>query len=246
MTALTGVRNARDLGGHRAAGGVRVLTGRVWRADALARLTDEDLVTMAGLSLVSVIDLRGMPEVELLGADRLPPGLRLCPLPVYDETLDIYSMMATAAGNGDPSALLRDGRGERIMLDMYRWFATDQRARQQFGAALGMLADPAGLPVLFHCTAGKDRTGWLAALTLTALGVDRETVFADYLRTNEAVAGARQLLTRLGLDVELFAPLIEARASYLEAAFEAAGDIEVYVTDGLGVDIGALRANLLG
>ncbi|WP_412542333.1 tyrosine-protein phosphatase [Longispora sp. K20-0274] len=257
MTLLTGAPNTRDLGEHVTARGERLATGRAYRADSLARLTDADVEALGGWGLSQVLDLRGGPEVATLGADRLPAGPVLRPLPVYDDELDIYALMTTAIGSGDPdrqAELLGDGRGERLMTDMYRWFVTHGAARAQFGAALATLADPAGVPVLFHCTAGKDRTGWLAAITLTAVGVDRDAVFADYLRTNESAGQSRRLLAVLvqqGLvrDVELFAPLLEAREVYLAAAFDevdrAYRDFGAFVADGLGVDVAALRANLL-
>ncbi|MBA3490160.1 MAG: tyrosine-protein phosphatase, partial [Longispora sp.] len=120
--------------------------------------------------------------------------------------------------------------------------------------ALATLTEPGGGSVLFHCTAGKDRTGWLAAVTLLALGVDREVVYADYLLTNAAIAGSGRMLTTFrekGLvrDIGLFVPLIEARIEYLESALDEVergyGDIDTFVSTGLGVDLQALRANLL-
>ncbi|MGY0230844.1 tyrosine-protein phosphatase [Longispora urticae] len=257
MTLLSGAPNTRDLGEHVTARGERLATGRAYRADSLVRLTDDDIAVVEGWGLAHVLDLRGGPEVATLGADRLPTGPVLRALPVYDEDLDIYALMTAAIGSGDPdrqAELLGGGRGEQLMVDMYRWFVTHPGARAQFGAALATLADPAGVPVLFHCTAGKDRTGWLAAVALTAVGVDRAAVFADYLRTNTSADQSRALLEGLrvrGLvrDVELFAPLIEAREAYLAAAFEevdrAYPDFATFVTAGLGVDPAALRQNLL-
>ncbi|GIG62727.1 phosphotyrosine protein phosphatase [Longispora fulva] len=257
MTLLTGAPNTRDLGEHVTARGERLATGRAYRADSLARLTDADVEVLGGWGLAHVLDLRGGPEVATLGADRLPAGPVLRALPVYDDDLDIYALMTTAIGSGDPdrqAELLGAGRGERLMTEMYRWFVTHPGARAQFGAALATMADPAGVPVLFHCTAGKDRTGWLAAVALTAVGVDRAAVFADYLRTNESAGQARGLLEALrerGLvrDVALFAPLLEAREEYLAAAFAEVErgypDFATFVTAGLGVDVAALRDNLL-
>jgi protein-tyrosine phosphatase len=113
--------------------------------------------------------------------------------------------------------------------------------------------------VLFHCTAGKDRTGWLAALLLTALGAECETVFEDYLLTNRRSADGRGAAPRAKLMATLrgivgarqpIEPLVEARAEYLRAAFEEAearyGTLEACLREGLGVDQVALRAQLLG
>jgi protein-tyrosine phosphatase len=112
------------------------------------------------------------------------------------------------------------------------------------------------LPLLFHCTAGKDRTGWLAAIVLSALDVDRDTVLADYLRTTELNANGRDyMLSNLSERIaspDVVLPLIEARVEYLQAAFDEAdsrfGGMDGYLRDGLGLDdavLASLRANLL-
>ena len=141
---------------------------------------------------------------------------------------------------------------------MYRWFVTDPVIRSRFAETVRLLADPAGTSVLFHCTAGKDRTGWVAAIVLTALGVDRDTVYADYLLTNERSAATVERImaafTRHKMleDPTLMLPVIRAEAAYLDASFAAVEegwtDFESFLTDGLDLDPGelaALRANLL-
>jgi protein-tyrosine phosphatase len=146
-----------------------------------------------------------------------------------------------------------------MMTGLYRWFVTDPVARERFAAVLRLLATPDAPPVLFHCTAGKDRTGWAAALVLTALGVDRATVVADYLLTNvRSGAIVDQIMAgfyRRGLmeDPSLLLPMFRADQAYLEAAFEevAAGwsSFEEFWRAGLGLDdavLAGLRKNLLG
>ena len=145
-----------------------------------------------------------------------------------------------------------------MMTGLYRWFVTDPVARERFAALLRLLADPDGVPLLFHCSAGKDRTGWAAALVLTALGVDRETVLADYLLTNERSAvvvervledfGSRGLMR----EPELLLPVFRADRGYLDAAFaevEAGwAGFDAFWREGLGLDeevLAGLRANLL-
>jgi protein-tyrosine phosphatase len=122
---------------------------------------------------------------------------------------------------------------------MYRWFVTDAGARARFAAVLRVIAEADGAPVLFHCTAGKDRTGWTAALLLTALGVPREAVLADYLLTNERAA---RLIARAD---PLLLPLARADAAYLDAAFDeiARGwpTFEAFWHDGLGLDHATLH-----
>ena len=115
------------------------------------------------------------------------------------------------------------------------------------------------MPALFHCTAGKDRTGFAAALVLLALGVPRETVLEDYLLTNRyrerfdrRVLRWVPLASLFRTRAEDMRPLLEARPEYLEAAFqvmeEEYGGVDGYLERGLGVDArlrAQLEANLL-
>lgn len=245
---LSGAANARDVGGYPAAGGM-VRTGRVYRSDALQQLTDDDLVALAGTGLATVVDLRGQSEVEQLGADRLPPGVTAVHLPILDPTTDLYRLMAELIGSRDTDRQrerLGAGGGERFMTDMYRWFVADAGARERFGTLLRRIADAGELPLLYHCTAGKDRTGWTTAILLTQLGVDRDTVYADYLASNPIVqgAGATMLaglrLANVMAEPELLTPLLDVRRDYLAAAFDEVerrfGTFDRYVADGLGLD----------
>jgi protein-tyrosine phosphatase len=148
------------------------------------------------------------------------------------------------------------GGSAATMMALYRWFVTSPVARETFGTALRLVATPDALPLLYHCTAGKDRTGWLSAIILSALGVDRATIEADYLRTNDFnAAGNAYVLSVLANridDTSVLVPLLEARLAYLEAAFaqaeEAYGGMDGYLRDGLGFSDQAratLRATLL-
>jgi protein-tyrosine phosphatase len=166
---------------------------------------------------------------------------------------------AGAAGFGGAVLSLPIGPGEdpeETMRGINRWFVASPLARQTCAAALRMVADPEALPLLFHCTAGKDRTGWLSAVILSALGVSRADVLADYARTNELNAASNEfLLTVLAKRIdhpEAAIPLLEARPEYLEAGLDEAdqrfGGMDGYLREGLGLDdtiLSALRANLL-
>ena len=188
---LRGAVNARDLGGYRTAGGRVVRGGVVLRSDGLNRVTAEDVDPLGALGLRAVVDLRSSDEIREAGPDLLPDCVTSHHLPLLATDFDINTTLRGALS--DRSArkqrgLLGHGRAAAMMTGLYRWFVTDPVARERFAALLRLLADPDGVPLLFHCSAGKDRTGWAAALVLTALGVDRETVLADYLLTNERSA----------------------------------------------------------
>jgi protein-tyrosine phosphatase len=256
--------NARDLGGYRTVDGRTVRTGRIFRANALNRLSEADIAAVGKLGLACVIDFRHAREIELVGADRLPtPGPRLVAMPVFDPDHDVFTAVSAVlrglAGEGALVHLREDaqtGGAAAMMIELYQRFVHGAEVRAVFAVAARLVANPQELPLLFHCTAGKDRTGWLAAIILTALGVDRGTVMSDYLRTTELNATGRDyMITTLSARVEepeIILPLLEARREYLEAAFAEAdlryGGMDGYLRDGLGLDdsvLAALRANLL-
>ncbi|MFJ9772694.1 tyrosine-protein phosphatase [Kitasatospora sp. NPDC101157] len=258
---LRGAVNARDLGGYRTAGGRVVRGGAVLRSDGLNHVTAEDLHPLGAIGLRAVVDLRSAEEVREAGPDRLPDGVATHHLPLWAADFDINATLRGALA--DRSArrqrnLLGNGRAAAMMTGLYRWFVTDQVARERFAALLRLLAAPDGVPLLFHCSAGKDRTGWAAALVLTALGVERETVFADYLLTNErSAAVVERVLADFGSrglvhEPELLLPVFRADRGYLDAAFaeiEAGwSGFDAFWREGLGLDedvLDGLRANLL-
>jgi len=192
LTTLSGCRNFRDLGGHAAADGRRVRTGRVFRSDSLHGLTDEDVDHLRGIGVTAVYDLRMPEEVEQFGVGPLYDGggaARYVHAPMF-ETLPEHWL-----ASDEPYTAARVGREYFDMLGL--------------GAAsiAGIAADLGGegnLPAVFHCMAGRDRTGTVAAVLLSTLGVDHETIAADYAVTGERlpeeglVAGAvEELLGRL-------------------------------------------------
>ncbi|WP_067168753.1 tyrosine-protein phosphatase [Microtetraspora niveoalba] len=259
LSLLQGAVNVRDLGGHRTRSGEKVRPGLVYRADSLQKLTDADLTAVAGLGVSRVIDFRTPLEVETDGADRLPAGLPVTSRPVDDAGLNAATRGAIATG--DPrrqQELLGGGRAEELMRTVYRSFVTDPKSRAQFAATLRDLAERPAAPLLFHCTSGKDRTGWLSYLLLIELGVPEGTARRDFLLSNdyrrEADAKTRAGLKASGMmeDPDLMIPIQEVRDDYLDAALDQVrrdyGSLTAYVRVGLGVKGGTLaqlRKNLL-
>jgi protein-tyrosine phosphatase len=262
---LAGAPNARDLGGLVSADGRRVRRGVLVRAGALGRLTDDDLPVLAALGLVCLVDLRHESEIAIEPPSRLPdPSPRLIHLPVFDPDHPAFAAVSSyiaAAWQGQDlngyAGRLADGT-PAAMTEIYRWFVAGAGARASFAAAVRALADPANLPALFHCSVGKDRTGWLTVIVLTAVGVDEDAIRRDYLRTNEVTAGVQRLLLdrlvarRPEVDLDAIRPMLEAREEYLDAAHDEVrrryGTFDAYLGDGLGLDgdlLAALRDNLL-
>lgn len=247
--ALEGVVNFRDIGGHRTYDGEKVKTGKVFRSASLEKLTDADLQKVGGLNLSAAIDFRTPAEVQFLGPDRLPAGVAAVARPIDDTGL--FEQMIAAIQSGDPQRqeeLLGGGRGEQIMAGVYRSFF-DPASRTAFGQTIREIAQ-ADRALLYHCTAGKDRTGWLTYVVLRAVGVPERTARQDYLLSNqlraESDAKLREDVRRAGLmeNPDLLIPLQEVRDAYLDAAIrhmeQTYGDFGKYLTQGLGLDPGTI------
>ncbi|MGW7363577.1 tyrosine-protein phosphatase [Streptomyces sp. NPDC054841] len=256
---LQGAVNVRDLGGHPTWSGDRVRYGLVHRADALSRLTDADVTTLAGLGLRRVVDYRIPLELQYDGADRLPAGLAVTSRPVTDNGL--FAQLLTVIGSGDPvkqEEMLGNGKAAAFMHGVYRTFVTSAENRDRFGATLRDAASAATTPLLYHCTAGKDRTGWTSYLLLVSLGVPEPLAVQDYLASNTYRAAydakVREGLKQSGRmqNPDLLIPLQEVRTEYLNSALAAVdteyGGLFGYLTKGLGLDLrtlSALRGRLL-
>lgn len=169
---LDGPANFRDLGGYPTVDGRQLRAGRVFRSDSLSHMSADDVRRVAEeLGVVTVVDLRARHEVETFGHGPLGTrGVVVHHLPIVDET-----RRSATDEPIDPATLGLD-RIYALMLD---------RFGDRFAAVLRIVANPANQPVVFHCAAGKDRTGLTAALLLGAVGVDDDTIAADYAITAE-------------------------------------------------------------
>lgn len=171
LVRLDGPANFRDLGGYQGARGVLVRTGLLFRSDSLSYMSDEDVrhVTEV-LGLRSVVDLRGIGEVERFTHGPLgSQGVQVSHVPIIDET------------RRPPDGW--DGDDDRTIDSLYLIML--ERFGHRFAEVLRILADPERQPLVFHCAAGKDRTGLVAMLVLGLLGVDRDVIAADYALTHE-------------------------------------------------------------
>lgn len=164
--AFEGISNFRDLGGYRTRVGGTIRWGKVFRADALHGMSVKDLALYRELGLRAVFDLRA--EVER--TER--------PNPVPSRLLTILGRPQD--DGGAPAALPTSEamNGERFLYELYAGLIRHSAA--EIGELFNALAEDDGLPAVFHCHAGKDRTGLVAALLLDALGVYREIILDDY------------------------------------------------------------------
>lgn len=230
---LEGASNLRDLGGWPVADGRRVRRGILFRSATLARLTEADVATVAGLGLRTVCDLRGIEEAAH-NPSRLPEGAERIALPIEPSVgASLRDLVRREQSTGeDVVGLLRTA---------YLDYGT--RFIGAYRGLFELLLDPGRHALLFHCSAGKDRTGLGAALVLTALGATRQTVLADYTATD------RLWRRDFALPPETPAPLAEAlygtHPALLEAALDAAtaaqgGAVPLLLERGLGLDAARL------
>ena len=173
LITLAGCGNFRDLGGYVSRDGRTVRWRRLFRSDALAWLTEDDLQTLArqNLNLVFGIDLRTHDEVEAMHA-----GV------VYDSTTK-HQHLPFFPRVGDDRAEVQAAVHAigRVASDSYLQLM--EQSRPCFEGVFNLLADPAHYPSAFYCAAGKDRTGMVSALLLRVLGVSDEQIIEDYALT---------------------------------------------------------------
>ena len=160
---IDGTFNFRDVGGYPARGGT-TRTGQLYRSDSLAGVTAAGAGDLAALRIGVVVDLRSdLERRQDRSRDVLPGAVHVC-LPIH---------------GGSRSSLVGDG--PITLVDLYRQVLTD--SAWSIATAISVIADSGSVPVLVHCTAGKDRTGLVIALALEAAGVERAAVVADYTQS---------------------------------------------------------------
>jgi protein-tyrosine phosphatase len=254
---IASVPNMRDLGGWPTRDGKSVRWGLVYRSTDLTHLAGDDMAAFAALGIKTVYDLR--TPVECKGQpDKLPPGTGYVTLNVLRDSktsapAQLYNVI------DDPKnaeAMLGDGKGVALFEAGYREVATLPSGFEGYHHLFADLGTAEHRPALFHCTTGKDRTGWAAASLLMLLGVPDDLVMKEYMLTNKELLPSEQPLLdhfrSLGGDPDLLAPVVGVSPQYLEAATDEVlgrfGTIEGYFTEGLKIDKSgqdALRAALL-
>lgn len=242
---LDGPANFRDLGGYPTVDGRRLRHGHVYRSDSLSHMSDADTRHVAEvLGVVTVVDLRAAHEVETFGHGPLGTlGVVVHHLPIVDETRS--DRVEHRSDAPDPATMQLD--------EIYAMML--ERFGERFAAVLRVVADPANQPVVFHCAAGKDRTGLVAALLLGALEVDDEIIAADYAITaehmDELVARHRDRARAGDQFAEVAEQLFTAEASVMRTVLanlrhEQGSAAEYLVRHGLEpAALDALRVSLL-
>ncbi len=245
---LQGAINCRDLGGYPTEDGRRVRRGLVIRCGELSGLTAADHERLLALGVRLACDLRTGREADRQ-PDHLPAGISYAHTPAYTGRVGFMGgLLPLMRHRSHMDAFFRQGYVTIVLENA-----------PNFGAVLRRLSDPANLPAIIHCTAGKDRAGITVALLLAALGVPEDVILADYSQSNRCfadfrAAGRRDVrpLLLFGLTVDDLQPIFAADPANLRAVFAAIkaryGSVEGYLLDAAGLDadtLARLRENLL-
>lgn len=238
---LASVPNLRDIGGYRTADGQWVRMGVAYRSQALT-LAAADLALVDTLGITGVYDLRTPAEIAAAPDVVLARAAYL-------------NLNVLAKDSPESPSVTSAAQAQQYMGEMQQKFVTSAAARTAFGALLANIAGSSGAQ-LYHCTAGKDRTGWATAVILTLLGVPANTVMSDYLLSNDYYHASPALQAQLSAlpaaKSAIYEHLLDVKPAYLQAGLDQVsvsyGSMYNYVHQGLGLSdaaIAALRHRLL-
>lgn len=236
---LQGAINFRDIGGYKTKDGKSLKWGKIFRSAEINRLTPADLEKLEALKIHYVLDFRGPAEVAA-GADKIPNTAIRISLPAGSEEVGdrskMFKSMATAT------------IGDSIMLPFYSNIeAFPKRYKPMFEALINNSNDSA---LVYHCTAGKDRTGIATALILYALGVDEQTIMKDYMATNyyrksDNGRMRKMLMDNYHMNEQVVDDVLGVKEIYLKTTFESIkkkyGSIENFLSTEMGLNKSELK-----
>ena len=240
---MDSINNFRDFGGYITQNGTRLKKGLLYRSGDLSKASDADLEYIASLGIKTVCDLRSETE-RRKEPDRIPVAKPFTffnvPMhPIIDyHGRSLRRLLSLMFGSERKADYVAES------YQAYRAYVSDYLP--QLKALFQRISNPENLPVLIHCSAGKDRTGVVSSLIQLVLGVSFETAMDDYLKTNENLNAYKEdvfrRLSKLGYFgvpwKKLYAPLFAARTDFLDAAFaqvkEEFGAVDEWLRQGLG------------
>jgi len=235
---LDGEMNFRDLGGYETSDGRYVKWGKIFRSGNLHRLTDHDMALLEQMDIRLICDLRTPTEVAKY-PDRLPENnsISYIHLPIANSEFDTTSAMDLVR-KGDVSWLTDEFMTDRYLQNIDGFADT-------WGTVMEQLAESKGRPLLFHCSAGKDRAGACAALILLFLGVPEETILYDHGLSNVFLIGwledMYELIESFGVDPEKLSPYLtaprDAMVALLNHIRNIYGSASQYLSERAGVDL---------
>ena len=248
LLKMDGSYNTRELGGYKTKDGRTIKWGVLYRSDKLSDISEIDQEYIQSLGIKRIVDFRSTTE-KTEDPDIIPDGIAYVEMPIEVDGAIRTQIEGILKGE-------TEGDVKNFLIDANKEFITDYK--DVYSKFLKDLISSDG-PTLFHCTAGKDRAGFAAAITLVALGVPKEKVIDDYMKTNTFTADRIdemldqiKLMSLFQADVEVLRPLLGVEREYIETAFKTAeetyGSLENYIKEGLEIsdkEIIELRSLLL-
>ncbi len=231
VVPVKGAVNFRDLGGYATTDGHHVKWNKVYRSASINKLSDADMQILASRHVYDVVDFRGTEESKK-AMDRLLPNTKYTLCPAGSENVGDWMKIAPSLTSAD-SLMTSFYTSTQYFGDRYKPFFEE------------LLQMPDTSALLFHCTAGKDRTGMGAALLLYALGVPKATIMQDYLATNtyraaENEQAAKAMVAYMHVSEKVANDMMAAKPAYLEATFNAIekryGSVNKFLTKEIGLD----------
>ncbi len=249
------IANWRDLGYWIGFDEKIVRPGVVYRTNDFAEISDADRAGLAALELKTIVDLRTQSE-RSASPDPKFTGTREVVLDVLADNNTPAMAASLDKVLADPktvhaiSEALTVDKAKELMTSTYLDFINLDSAKKSFSTFYQDLLAHELTPTVFHCTTGKDRTGWTAATFLSLLGVDRSDVYREYLLTNDRLVPSLKPVfdefAAAGGDPALLQPILGVDKVYLDTAFgrleEVYGTVERYFDEGLGIDLDAQKA----
>ena len=248
LLPMDGSHNTRELGGYKTTDGKSIKWGMLFRSDKLSDISKADQAYLQNLGIKKIIDFRSKEE-KAEDPDIVPKGITYIEMPISVDGAMRSKIEAVLKGETNKEV-------KSFLIDANKEFVSDYNG--VYEDFLKNLIDDDG-PALFHCTAGKDRAGFAAAITLIALGVSKEDVIKDYMKTNqfteeriEEIISQIELMTLYQTDAEVLRPLLGVEREYIETAFQTAedeyGSLMNFIRHGLNIsddDLQKLRTKFL-
>lgn len=232
---IPGAHNLRDLGGYVTEDGRELKWRKLFRGGIMSGIQMSAFEQMKSLQLCSICDFRTLAE-QAASPDRWHEleKLKRFPLPIGEGRVDKLSTLTASS--------FKKGKDHHLYKANRSYVNHESKTYKAF---FDILLDESNYPILFHCTAGKDRTGFASIVLLSILGVDRNTILEDYLLTNKYTEkfienNLASISKNLGIDAELLVTIFQAKEAYLEGAFDAIeknyGSMDNYIENALGIE----------
>lgn len=241
---MDSIRNFRELGGLPVSGGT-IRAGLLFRSGHLGTMSDDDAQRVLDLGIRTIVDLRSDNDIATEGADRVPDGVAHHRVPITDDAgrgEDLRTLIMRADLD-ELRERFGDGRGHEIARTGSVAFVEDPERQANFAEAMTIVADPDNWPLLWHCSGGKDRAGWIGTSVLLATGASTDTIVDHYVESNQALGenawlGAGEL-------TDLIRPFLGVHEDYVRGQLAAVdqqwGSGESLFRDGFGLDDGVVQ-----